>query len=144
MNKIPLYPVHSLILLHDSNPIFCEEQFAIERQKKSLIALVLLYVAMWLVQKTCMILPTRLRSKTNSCSLASNSALGSLLVYTFHHYPCDFFLRSDWLFLLLRFWFALLQNIVLHFSAVTNIRAFRVSISRPGHFAHCEISVRIT
>lgn len=46
MNKIPLYPVHSLILLHDSNPIFCEEQFAIERQKKSLIALVLLYVAM--------------------------------------------------------------------------------------------------
>ena len=36
MNKIPLYPVHSLILLHDSNPIFCEEQFAIERQKKKI------------------------------------------------------------------------------------------------------------
>ena len=53
--------------------------------------------------------PNQVKIETNTCSLASNSALGSLLVYTFHHYPCDFFLRSDWLFLLLRFWFCNIQ-----------------------------------
>lgn len=109
MNKMPLYPVHSLILLHDSNPIFCEEQFAIERQKKISDYFGSALRRYVIGPENLHDPPNQVKIETNTCSLASNSALGSLLVYTFHHYPCDFFLRSDWLFLLLRFWFCNIQ-----------------------------------